>query len=58
MPKIKSPPADTDEIDQYEAKIIKLQRYINIYSMIEQYKNGTFKPYNTSINANLTDWKY
>lgn len=26
--------------------------------MIEQYKNKTYAPYNTSVNKNISDWKF
>ena len=58
MPKIKNAEITEDTKEQLDLDELKLRRYVNIYSMIEQYKNGNYSPYNTSINTDLDDWKY
>ena len=31
---------------------------MNTHSMIEQYKDKAWAPYNTSLNQNFSDWKF
>lgn len=52
-PKIKV----VDDPEELKADAKKLQRYVNIFGMIEKFKNQTYQPFDTSINNDIQSWK-
>ena len=41
----------------FRADATKIQRYVNIFGMIETFKNQTYGPFDTDVNEDIQSWK-